>query len=375
MAMNEFKPFATDDGANVQEQSDYEQSEIIRLGFKEGLAKSSEMNKVLRQVSSVAAAIAEFAAEKSGKDMLDNGDVLTLRKRFEEALHVVSSLFVAEAQGSGDALTVSFSPAVTALSDGLLVHVRAREINGSPVPTFNANCTGARPIVKGNNLPLAAGDIAGAGHWLELQYDAALDKWVLGNPAKGVVTSSSVPAGSVMPFYRVTLSGRYPVFWGRNQADTGWLICDGGSDGQGGTVPDLRDRFVMGARGTGDAGMSGGSANVTTSSVTQGGTVGGTALTVEQMPGHNHVLQHNYGASTDDLAVHADIGTGGVGLSKKRFGLRNLNDATAYAGDVITLSSGGGGSHTHSFAGSVHSHTANVTPPYYKLIYCMKLLN
>ncbi len=52
MAMNEFKPFATDDGANVQEQSDYEQSEIIRLGFKEGLAKSSEMNKVLRQVSS-----------------------------------------------------------------------------------------------------------------------------------------------------------------------------------------------------------------------------------------------------------------------------------------------------------------------------------
>lgn len=40
----------------------------------------------------------------------------------------------------------------------------------------------AKTIVKLNNQPLVAGDIAGAGHWLELQYDSVLDKYVLQNP-------------------------------------------------------------------------------------------------------------------------------------------------------------------------------------------------
>ncbi len=34
--------------------------------------------------------------------------------------------------------------------------------------------------------PLLSGDIAGDGHWLELKYDAKLEKWVLANPACGI---------------------------------------------------------------------------------------------------------------------------------------------------------------------------------------------
>ena len=41
---------------------------------------------------------------------------------------------------------------------------------------------------------MAAGDIAGAGHWIELQYDLTLDKWVLLNPATGV---SSAPSNQI----------------------------------------------------------------------------------------------------------------------------------------------------------------------------------
>lgn len=91
------------------------------------------------------------------------------------------------------------------------------------------------------------------------------------------------PAGSVLPFYNVNLGGpdnRNPIFWGESEPDTGWLICDGGSDGRGGSVPDLRGKFVMCSTYSGDAGQTGGAASVTpTVSVqkaTQGGSIGNT---------------------------------------------------------------------------------------------------
>ena len=89
----------------------------------------------------------------------------------------------ANAGGTSEALTASYTPSITALVNGMVVFVRAASANTTTVPTFAANGTAAKAIVKGANAALAAGDIAGAGHWLELQYDLALDKWVLQNPA------------------------------------------------------------------------------------------------------------------------------------------------------------------------------------------------
>lgn len=97
MPQNEFKPFAIASSAAVLEQSEYEMSQVLREGFKKGLARSVEVNKAIRQASSIAAVVAEFAAEKSGKDMLDNGDVGILKENFETALSAVSSLLIAEA--------------------------------------------------------------------------------------------------------------------------------------------------------------------------------------------------------------------------------------------------------------------------------------
>ena len=101
----------------------------------------------------------------------------------------------AVAAGTADALTGAFSPAIAALPAApgtLSVLVRAGSANATTTPTFKADGTTAKTIVKGNNLPLVAGDIAGAGHWLDLQYDATLDKWVLQNPATGITSSLSI---------------------------------------------------------------------------------------------------------------------------------------------------------------------------------------
>lgn len=89
------------------------------------------------------------------------------------------------ASGTVNAITATFTKPV-ALDGGKLVKVRAIGANTSPTVTFNPNGLGAKPVVKGNDAPLAVGDIAGAGYWLTMIYDATLQKWVLQNPATGV---------------------------------------------------------------------------------------------------------------------------------------------------------------------------------------------
>jgi hypothetical protein len=120
------------------------------------------------------------------------------------------------AGGTTDAITGAYTPAITALVNGMALYVRAGSANSTTTPTFKADGTAIKTIVKGNNLPLVAGDIAGAGHWLELQYDLALDKWVLQNPAVpyagfGKALSSSgyqkLPSGLIIQWGSGTTAG------------------------------------------------------------------------------------------------------------------------------------------------------------------------
>lgn len=92
----------------------------------------------------------------------------------------------AVAGGTADAITASFSTAIASYPSApatLHLLVRSADPNVSAVPTFSPNGLTPKTIVKAGNSALVAGDIAGNGHWLELEYDATLGKWVLLNPA------------------------------------------------------------------------------------------------------------------------------------------------------------------------------------------------
>ncbi len=121
---------------------------------------------------------------------------------------------VANAGGTADAITATYSPAVTALTNGMTLNVRTSSANATTTPTFTPNngTIAAKTIVKGAGAALAAGDIAGGGHWIELQYDLTLDKWVLLNPAKGV--SQVLPPGT-------------PLMWPVPTAPSWALVRDG----------------------------------------------------------------------------------------------------------------------------------------------------
>lgn len=211
------------------------------------------------------------------------------------------------------------------------------------------------------------------------------------------------PAGSVLPFYSVNLGGpdnRNPIFWGESEPDTGWLICDGGSDGRGGSVPDLRNRFVMCSSYSGDAGQTGGAASVTPTvsvqNATQGGSIGattatgniavsGTSLSVQgttldgnTLPSHSHQPQ---------AAQVCDSGTGRFCVdagAEERIPyswVTTAGNSQAHAHSIYDPGHSHGFSaapHTHSFTGVAHTHTATVSaistvPPYYKMAYCVKL--
>ena len=75
MATNDFKPFATAANANVTAQADWEALPALLSGFTAGKASSEQVNKALRQASFIAAALAQYTANKSGQDVLDNGDL------------------------------------------------------------------------------------------------------------------------------------------------------------------------------------------------------------------------------------------------------------------------------------------------------------
>ena len=140
--------------------------------------------------------------------------------------------------------------------------------------------------------------------------------------------------------------GRRAIMPGETEAREDWILCDGGSDGKGGTVPDLRGRMIRGASDSKPAGSTGGSEK---HSHSLSGTVGDTTLTVEQLASHTHTAP----AAAQDSG--GGIISGGSG-----------------SGGTWTLNyTGGSQQHTHALDGA--SEEASGLPPYYALSFIMRI--
>lgn len=208
MAINEFLSFATGAGANVLSQADYDALSARIAGFQSGTAKSAQVNKAIRQAAFIAAAMGKFAADNSGADSLDNGDLSAFLNNFKLALQ----LFIGSAgygidTGTANAYAVAFSPAVTALSDGMVVKFKAQNAN-TGASTFNPSGLGARPIVSNSGAALSSGMIPANGDiWLQYNSSIGTGSWVLlagqnfGNAALATIMASmtDTTSGRLMP--------------------------------------------------------------------------------------------------------------------------------------------------------------------------------
>jgi len=87
MAVNNFKPFGVGKVANVTTQADYEALPALDSGFSSGKASSAQINKALRQGTVMSSVLAQFIANLSGKDVLDDGNTQLLLNNLILALN------------------------------------------------------------------------------------------------------------------------------------------------------------------------------------------------------------------------------------------------------------------------------------------------
>ena len=106
--------------------------------------------------------------------------------------------------GTADAITATYSPAITAVVDGMLLAVRATAANTTTTPTFSPNGLTARTIVKQGGQALAVGDIRAVSHDLLLRYRATGTVWELLNPATGTM---AIQAASAVAITGGTIAG------------------------------------------------------------------------------------------------------------------------------------------------------------------------
>jgi hypothetical protein len=97
----DYLPFATDPTALVDSQISYQGSGYQTTGFQVGIAQPSQVNKVLRQASMGAAAVANFIANILNLSVFDDGNLPVLTANLTTAIQ----------QAQANVITVPYSAA------------------------------------------------------------------------------------------------------------------------------------------------------------------------------------------------------------------------------------------------------------------------
>jgi microcystin-dependent protein len=202
-----------------------------------------------------------------------------------------------------------------------------------------------------------------------------------------LVFNDIVPVGTIMPWAGTSLP-----------SDDKWKFCDGaqvsnatypqlasllgtkyGSASSGKTkLPNLGGKVPLGAGGGFDGvfsvGRPGGSSH---STVSISGTTGGTALTIDQIPGHHHFVassgSNDTGQLTSTKQVEREYNYGEAGSQQPNNANFEyvLHGTTSSANVGKSSTQGGGGTHSHSFSGSTRISNYQ---PYVTTQYIIKVL-
>lgn len=137
----------------------------------------------------------------------------------------------------------------------------------------------------------------------------------------------------------------------------GWQLCDGTNG-----TPDLRDKFIVGAGGAYDVGVTGGANTVT--------------LSVGQLPSHPHSVNLNTNVAGD----HAHQPSGGGTFLRQGAGgpIDGIGAGVNFGGGIqIVGSTSSNGAHAHNVNGNTGNTGSGEAhenrPPYYALAYIAKV--
>lgn len=247
--------------------------------------------------------------------------------------------------------------------------------NGGDTLSGTTNVTGVIQLGAGGSLQ--GGEVAGA-HIRCQPGDTSNEIFI---PVGG----SALAAGSTilttanllthLPSGIGVISTGMVLMWSgaSSSVPSGYVVCDGTNG-----TPDLRDQFVIGAGGS--LPTAGGSSSTTTgSSSISGLAIGGTALTLDQIPAHTHQYwastQIDFGGSSGQpIQCVGDTGFGGGYVTNIPNGTRvpPNQQFIQYSGGSSQGTNSAANAHTHTVSGSTaHTHSYTL-PPYRALFYIMK---
>lgn len=177
----------------------------------------------------------------------------------------------------------------------------------------------------------------------------------------------SVPLKTVLLYYATTQNEGIPE---------SYAVCDGTTltstqqdinPGSTFTLPDLRNRFILGADITKAVGNTGGTTNAATDAPGPGG-VGGAhtkSLVVAELAAHNHTgtissagAHSHTGSSADSGGAHIHTATASTGGAHVHSGsTSNTTGAHTHTGSTSSGTAASAGSHTHTLTDPGHQHT------------------
>lgn len=254
---------------------------------------------------------------------------------------------------------------------GKLIQNAGLDINSVAQAQLQDNSVGTNEIINGavTTAKLADNSVNSAKI-----IDGSIQGVDIGNQQIGInhmspaALSAIAPLGMVLSWFRPTTAVPVPA---------GWVICDGSTiaahDWGGGpvTIPDMRNRFILGAA---TAGTGVGAATPPAESLHNAATTGGAHTRVfdhtHTVNGHSHVINdhthtttHSHGGITIGSGAFATSGSGAHNHQLRTRGVWVLNGAqagvdemmiqAAYVGNV----SGGAGDVGVDGSDTVHAHT------------------
>jgi hypothetical protein len=304
---------------------------------------------------------AKFSAPGAGQyalatleDVSGNIEVVKITSR------TVDSLVVVRAQEGTTAIGFASGTQIEQRVTAGMLALFLQKVGGDTL-SGTTNMTGVFALGSGGSIQ--GGEIAGS-HIRSEPGDTSNEIFVpIGSPATSagsVILTTANLLAHLPSGVGAVVTGMITLWSGSSgSVPAGYVICNGLNG-----TPDLRDQFILGAGGA--LPSTGGSSATTTGSTSLGAlAIGGTSLTVAQLPAHGHTL----------LVGQTTTPGGGQGPRLDWFNagsaLTNV-PAGPNAGSQIIGNTGTGDPHTHSISGSTaHTHSYSL-PPYKALFYIMK---
>ena len=118
------------------------------------------------------------------------------------------------AGGTADAITATYSPAITTLADGQLCFFRASAANATTTPSFSPNGLTARTITMKGGSALRVNEIPAANAEVILRYNLANTRWELLNPAFARIGANAdiTSASAMAPWSNGLINGGFELW-------------------------------------------------------------------------------------------------------------------------------------------------------------------